>query len=751
MSTSGKIIRFIQQSLYEGKDPDSEGYFRFSSKELYEGAEVSASAFYKSRPEVEEYFSSWCNLKRQGNYPEYAAEMLYMDVKYEKGIFMFKRNPITFSPELEHLWALPPLERYFCYDCYDEKHRRRTGNSIPKFDAFPWSWSEERIREEIARRKTTMQQPIEKPVKLPQAPKSDEEKRIESIRRNGGRHLQNFKEENITYAMCLAAVEDDGFAIRFVPQQFRTKEMYMIACKSYGDILSSVPKEYLSKELCERAISSAGCAIKYVPDELKTREMFLRAIKKEPGVLEIVPIEYLDIDFCVEVYSTGRLLISCLPKTLKNGKFYIPLVEAKPEILRALPKKDHTVGVCKAAIRGMGYNSTADAVRSNPELLEQLHTSLYDHETCLAFVQSPYFAEKTRCNREDFNTALEHGRRLLELQSGYESRYSLKHMLQWADVCEIVVSHLPGCIRLIDEDILTYEMCLTAVKKSGKYFPDVPVKFRSKEVCLLGFEYEPHSIKYFPEEHLSYDLYLQAVRRSGYILEETPKKYLTYELCLTAVKQKGAQVEYVPEELLDENLCLAALQNLNGHGFGILNKIPHALRTYSVCLAAVQADHGSFGYVPEEYKTYELCLAAVKKNAFKLEGIPEDYFTEELCQAMLTYSVRNFSIIPKPKLTETICLLAVSHADRLSNTVLAQIPRELITQEICNKAVETTVLSLKDVPEVFVTKEILFHVASKAPGVLTENFPDKFKNEEFIFELIDAFPDARRYVMRYLL
>ena len=99
------------------------------------------------------YFSTWCNLKNQGNYLEYSTEMLYIDVRYENGKFMFKRNPLTLKPELQHLWALPPLESYFCYDSYDEKHRRRN-NSVPIYDAFPWSWSEEKIEAELKRRAT---------------------------------------------------------------------------------------------------------------------------------------------------------------------------------------------------------------------------------------------------------------------------------------------------------------------------------------------------------------------------------------------------------------------------------------------------------------------------------------------------------------------------------------------------------------------------------------------------------------------
>lgn len=752
--SSGKIIRYIQQSLYEGKAPDKEGYYKFSRKELYEGARISAAAFDKNRNEVEAYFARWCDLKKQGNYPQYAKEMLYIDVKYEKGYFMFKRNPITLMPELQHLWALPPLESYFCYDCYDEQHRRRT-NGEPKFDAFPWSWSEAQIQAELIKRKETDQQPdfplSHEQSKGTQIKKSDHAKRIESIQRNGGRHLQAFKIENITYEMCIVAVEMDGTAIHFVPDHLKTEEIYKIACKSYGVILGKVPKEYVSKEMCESAVSSDIRALDDVPDEYKTHDFFLTVARKNPVVMQKMPEEYLSADFCIDVIKNyGNKAISSLPKTYKNGKFYLPLVEAVPDLIWEIPTSGHTAAVSKAVIRGMGYPSTAVAIQDNPELLSQLHTSLYDHETCLAFVQSTFFMKIVNRKLPECKENSDYVRELLDVQNNVENHCSLKHILRWKDVCEIIVAYLPGCIRYIKEDVLTYEMCLTAIKKCGRFFPDVPKKFRTKELCLIAFEYEPHNIEEFPEEHISYDLYLNAVSRSGYILQKTPARFLTHELCLAAVKSTGHQVKYVPKEILDEEICLAALQNLKHLGFGILGDIPVSLRTYQVCLAAVQADAGSFKFVPEEHKSYELCLAATKQHSFGLSGIPKEFFTEELCLALVERSAVDFKIIPKEKLTERVCLLAISHGDRYVGTILEDVPHELITQDMCNKAVAKSVWSLGAVPEKYVTREMLLYVAGVAPGRLSDNFPEQFRSEAFINEIMQLHPGAANYVKRYL-
>ena len=118
--------------------------------------------------------------------------------------------------------------------------------------------------------------------------------------------------------------------------------------------------------------------------------------------------------------------------------------------------------------------------------------------------------------------------------------------------------------------------------------------------------------------------------------------------------------------------------------------------------------------------------------------------------ALVEQSAVDFKIIPKEKLTEQVCLLAISHGDRYAGTVLQDVPYELITQEMCNKAVEKSVWSLEAVPEEFVTREMLLHVAAIAPGRLSDNFPDKFKCEEFIREVITLHPGAENYVKRFL-
>ena len=440
-----------------------------------------------------------------------------------------------------------------------------------------------------------------------------------------------------------------------------------------------------------------------------------------------------------------------LPKSHKNGKFYLPLVTEMPDLLWVLPNNGHTVAVCKAAIKSMGYASTAEAIKSKPELLSQLHTSLYDHDTCLAFAQSKFLERETQGDSHGFNTDEDGEKGLLYLQRHYDDKYSLKHLLRWKDVCDIVVQYLPECISFIADDILTYDMCLVAVKRSHHAFYHVPERYKSQELCMLAFEKEPYHIERFPAKYLSHDLWLKAVSYSGFLLEKVPPQFMSREICLAAIQDRGSVIEYAPEEYLDEELCLIALRNLKGFTYAILRDIPEKLRTYPVCLLAVTVDSGSFQHVPEVHKTYELCLAAAKTGCTPDPVFPKEYYTDELCVALVRKGARYFKTIPKDCLNETICLAAVNSETKSAASVLKEIPDELVSQEMCDISIKNSIHLIQSVPERFVTEDMLFYVAEVAPGCLSYNFPKRYRNKAFTDELIRRYPKAEWYIDHYVL
>ena len=81
-----------------------------------------------------------------------------------------------------------------------------------------------------------------------------EQERIDSIVRNGGPHIKSFKEENITYDMCVAAVSMDAMAVTYIPQKYLSAEIYTISSRFRGTCLRFVPADLITEEMCMNAV-----------------------------------------------------------------------------------------------------------------------------------------------------------------------------------------------------------------------------------------------------------------------------------------------------------------------------------------------------------------------------------------------------------------------------------------------------------------------------------------------------------------
>ena len=147
--SEGKIKHYIQTTLYDGRKPNENGYYCYSRKELAENTGLSPSTVVRNMDEVLDYFSKGFRLDNCVKFSEYPGESLYCDVSYVQGVLSFKRNPLTFKPELSFLWGLPPLYYHFAYDCFDDKHRRRHNGGKMIFDSIPWSWDADKYEDEL--------------------------------------------------------------------------------------------------------------------------------------------------------------------------------------------------------------------------------------------------------------------------------------------------------------------------------------------------------------------------------------------------------------------------------------------------------------------------------------------------------------------------------------------------------------------------------------------------------------------------
>ena len=148
--------------------------------------------------------------------------------------------------------------------------------------------------------------------------------------------------------------------------------------------------------------------------------------------------------------------------------------------------------------------------------------------------------------------------------------------------------------------------------------------------ALLGLvSRRGRALKFIPSWLLTYDVCLAAVRQNGKAVFSVPQKLQTAELWAAAVLQsatvRGPRV-HVPEKFLIPEFCLAVVRQRGGS----ISWFAPRWRTAQVCMAAVQQDGQALNFVPDELLTEEICEAAVRQSGWAFQYVPSELRTPEL-------------------------------------------------------------------------------------------------------------------------
>ena len=86
--------------------------------------------------------------------------------------------------------------------------------------------------------------------------------------------------ENQTLELALLAVKDDGYALKYVKEEYKTPEVCLIAVQNDGMALQFVPESIRTHAICLAAVTRDGLALEFVKD--KTKDIIERALKMDP-------------------------------------------------------------------------------------------------------------------------------------------------------------------------------------------------------------------------------------------------------------------------------------------------------------------------------------------------------------------------------------------------------------------------------------------------------------------------------------
>jgi len=103
--------------------------------------------------------------------------------------------------------------------------------------------------------------------------------------------LKYVPDESKTYEMCLIAVKQNVGAFRFVPETFKTAELWLEAVKGEPWLIKKVPKEFKTANFWLELVKAQGYARWFldVPDEFKTLDMCIAAVKQAYWMFMLVP------------------------------------------------------------------------------------------------------------------------------------------------------------------------------------------------------------------------------------------------------------------------------------------------------------------------------------------------------------------------------------------------------------------------------------------------------------------------------
>ena len=168
-----------------------------------------------------------------------------------------------------------------------------------------------------------------------------------------GRGLIRLPKKEQSFEEIEAAVIQNGYAIRYASKRIlkRHPDLYRVAINSNGAALEFVPEEYRYEGIYEDALRSNGEAIAFFPDELITSEVCLKAVQKTPTAIKFVPTELIDRELAFEAVSGDGLAIGFVPRDLIDGELAFVAVSADGRAIRHVPKELVTEEMCFACVR----------------------------------------------------------------------------------------------------------------------------------------------------------------------------------------------------------------------------------------------------------------------------------------------------------------------------------------------------------------------------------------------------------------
>ena len=257
----------------------------------------------------------------------------------------------------------------------------------------------------------------------------------------------------------------------------------------------------------------------------------------------------------------------------------------------------------------------------------------------------------------------------------------------------------------IPEDVVTQEMCDTALKIDFGIIRDIPRDKLNMDLVRELLLDDPNLIKYVPMGYIDKKLLNELLDINPNIIRLIATTYiskLSIEKIVSAIskvitdgnfKYDGVW-EYIFEKL-DKGCIDKIVDRVSDVDPIKVMDLPIEYLSSKAAKRVVRKDPYLISHIPDKFINQEMCNEIVLKCPQLINSIPKQFINEELCMMAVRKNISLITTIPKEYMSKDLCMMALS----INPLIISQIPSEYIDKDVYTRI--KPLLSLDKIVDLF--------------------------------------------------
>lgn len=492
-------------------------------------------------------------------------------------------------------------------------------------------------------------------------------------------NISPFSNEQLKSLIC-AVTENEYFdmsiAVERIPKYLLSKDLINVLLDTFPShseiILSKFPVELFTTDICLKALNGNTDAIKQIPPEIATEEMYMIVIKDSDTLTrKYIPIERMTKALSKEALRChGNFILSFIPTKHLDEDDYIEAIKLGSLTLNK---------ICEFRKDELSHKMCLVAVSLNGAELLSIPPHMLDETICMtALTQLSNGSFMGELNINAVFITVPHD---IKTDIFYEKVLALNGKLlrnvpdeiKSIKFCHIAVKNDGNALQYVPTNLLSEELCIGAVKQNPQALKFVPDQFKSKQLCLGALKEDIRALFFIPSAYITEEVYIECIKQHPDAILAMPKEFMNEKMYQLAIKHNAACLEYIPESKRTYALCEKAVDASPS----VLAFVPNKIKTYEMCFKVVERT-GILHNVPEDYMDEKICMIATKVNGLSLSNVPnKNKYPLELFINAVGNNAAALEFVPEDRKFAVIETIKAETILRDNITVFDYFPAEL--------------------------------------------------------------------------